>query len=97
MDSLRVHILIEGVVQGVYFRSSTQQEAAARGVFGWVRNNPDGTVEAVFEGPEAVVNEMLKWCEDGPSGAHITEINYTYEEVTGEFSDFRIHTDPYSL
>ena len=94
---LRAHVLIEGLVQGVFFRSSTQEEAAARGVFGWVRNTSYGNVEAIFEGPESGVKEMLKWCESGPSGARVTEINFNYEEVTGEFSDFRIYTDPYNF
>lgn len=97
MDMVRLHVMIEGLVQGVFFRSSTQKEAVARGVFGWVRNNPDGTVEAVFEGPEDKVDEMLQWCDNGPNEAHITEVSYNYEEVTGEFHDFKIHTDPYSF
>ncbi|MEE9543024.1 MAG: acylphosphatase [Thermodesulfobacteriota bacterium] len=95
MDKLRAHIIIVGQVQGVFFRSSTQDEAASRGVFGWVRNNPDSTVEALFEGPEDQVKEMLQWCENGPSEARVTEVNINYEEVTGEFSDFKIYTDPY--
>ena len=97
MDNIRTHVIIEGLVQGVFFRSSTQEEAVKRGVFGWVRNNPDGTVEAVFEGPEDKVNDLLKWCESGPKDANITEVNYNYEEVTGEFSDFKIYTDSYSF
>jgi acylphosphatase len=97
MDNLRVHVIIEGQVQGVFYRASTQEEAVSRGVFGWVRNNPDSTVEAVFEGPEAQVEAMLKWCESGPSGARVTEINYNYEEATGEFADFKIYTDSYSF
>lgn len=97
MEEIRAHVLIDGLVQGVFFRSSTQEEAVARGVFGWVRNNPEGTVEAVFEGAEDAVKDMLLWCENGPSDAYVKEININYEEVTGEFHDFRIHTDSYSF
>jgi acylphosphatase len=55
----RVHVMIEGRVQGVFFRASTRDEARARGLYGWVRNRPDGRVEAVFEGDKQVVENIL--------------------------------------
>ena len=95
MDELRAHVIIEGFVQGVFFRSSTRDEAVALGLFGWVRNNPDGSVEAVFEGIGKDVKAMLKWCESGPSGAHVTDIKISYEDFKGEFKDFSVHIGPH--
>ena len=94
MDNLRAHVVIEGHVQGVFFRASTRDEAVALGVRGFVRNNPDGTVEALFEGAGAGVRAMLKWCESGPSGAHVANLDIDYEDFKGEFSDFRVLTGP---
>ena len=65
-DKARVHVVIEGRVQGVFFRASTRDEARARGLTGWARNLPDGRVEALFEGDKRVVENMLAWCRKGP-------------------------------
>ena len=83
------HAVITGRVQGVFYRASCRDEAAARGLAGWVRNNPDGSVEAVFEGPEAVVREMLDWCRRGPPSAAVEKVAVTWESAGGE-SGFRI-------
>lgn len=69
-----VLVRIEGRVQGVWFRGWTMQEAIRRGLAGWVRNRSDGSVEALFEGPEAVVDAMLAACRDGPPSAHVTNL-----------------------
>lgn len=71
---MRVHLFIEGKVQGVFFRDSTRQQAEALGVSGWVRNLTDGRVEAVFEGPGDKVREMVAWCHRGPPMARVTGI-----------------------
>ena len=70
-DQARVHVVIEGRVQGVFFRASTRDEARARGLGGWVRNLPDGRVEALFEGDQRVVENMLAWCHKGPPYAYV--------------------------
>ncbi len=69
-----VRVVVHGRVQGVYFRASTQQAAASRGVVGWVRNRPDGTVEAHFEGVAAEVEAMIAWCWRGSPMAQVLEV-----------------------
>ncbi len=71
---LRAHVTIEGKVQGVWFRAWTQEQAAARGLAGWVRNRRDGTVEAVFDGPPSVVEEMIRACWNGPPAARVLAV-----------------------
>jgi acylphosphatase len=67
-------------VQGVFFRDTTRRMAASRGVAGWVRNNPDGTLEAVFEGDADAVGSMVRFCEAGPSGASVERVEVSEEE-----------------
>lgn len=69
-----VCVLIEGRVQGVWYRGWTQAEASARGLDGWVRNLSDGRVQAVFSGPEALVDEMVEACKSGPPAARVTAV-----------------------
>jgi acylphosphatase len=90
MAKIRTHLIIEGKVQGVWFRDSTRQQANEEGVFGWVKNRPDGRVEALFEGPEHQVKKMVSWCHHGPPSAHVTQVHETAEEYTGEFNTFDI-------
>jgi acylphosphatase len=87
---VRAHIFISGMVQGVFFRSETRHEAKKRGVKGWVRNIPDGRVEAVFEGEQENVKELVEFCKRGPPGARVTSIDVIWENYTGEFRDFEI-------
>lgn len=89
----RAHVLISGRVQGVNFRYSTLQEAQFNGVTGWVRNNPDGRVEAVFEGEEEDVRRMVQWCHRGPSMARVDHVDVTLQPFSGEFDDFRLERD----
>jgi len=70
----RVRAIIEGRVQGVWFRGWTVDEATRRGLDGWVRNRRDGSVEAVFAGEDTAVDEMLRACRDGPPAAQVTNI-----------------------
>ena len=86
----RAHVFVTGKVQGVYFRQNTLQAANNHGVFGWVRNLPDGRVEAVFEGDEVAVNKMVKWCRTGPPAARVDSLYAKSEKYTGEFSSFSI-------
>ncbi len=85
-----MHIYVSGIVQGVSFRYYTLQEAVRCGVTGWVRNVPDGRVEAVIEGEEAAVDRMLAWCREGPRAARVDHVEVLSETPTGEFQGFRI-------
>lgn len=87
---IRMHVWIRGVVQGVYFRQSTRRQAQAAGVTGWVRNCPDGAVEAVFEGEETAVAAVVAWCHHGPAAAVVSQVDVVSEPHTGEFITFRI-------
>jgi acylphosphatase len=76
-------VFVAGDVQGVFFRYEARERARARGLAGWVRNLPDGRVEAVFEGPRDVVDAMVDWCRQGPRGAQVTEVEVISEEPEG--------------
>lgn len=79
MSTRRARAVISGRVQGVFFRAEARARARSLGLAGWVRNLPDGNVEAVFEGPEDHVGSMLRWCEQGPSGAQVGAVDVTWE------------------
>jgi acylphosphatase len=87
---IRTHLLISGKVQGVFFRSRLQREATRLGVNGWVKNLSDGRVEAILEGEEREVNQVIKFCQRGPSHAKIESVTVKRESYTGEFHNFRI-------
>jgi acylphosphatase len=80
----RLHVWVSGTVQGVYFRESARAEAERRGVAGWVRNLPDGRVEAVFEGPALAAEAMVDWCRRGPPNAAVEGIEAREEEPRGD-------------
>ena len=86
----RAHVFISGRVQGVSFRWYTQRNAQQSGLTGQVRNLWDGRVEAVFEGPEPLVQQAVAWCRHGETPARVENIDVTYEEAGGEFKSFRI-------
>jgi len=77
-------------VQMVYYRGTTQQAASARGLAGWVRNLPDGRVEAVFEGPRADVQALVDWCHEGPPSALVENVEVRWEPLQDEPSGFRV-------
>ena len=81
---IRVHVVVTGRVQGVWFRDSCRREARALGVSGWVRNRMDGSVEAEFEGPPAAVDRMVAWCREGPSRARVDDVTVATVAVTGD-------------
>lgn len=81
---VRRRVRITGRVQGVFFRDETRARAESSGIAGWIRNNPDGTVEAVLEGPEDELERLVAWCRRGPSGADVEGIRVEPEEVQGE-------------
>lgn len=82
-EQIRAHVFVSGRVQGVGYRYSTVNEAQRLGVNGWVRNLPDGRVEAVFEGSRTVVEEIIHWCHKGPTAAVVKEVAVEYEELEG--------------
>lgn len=82
-DQIRAHVVISGRVQGVGYRFSTEDQANDLGINGWVRNLPDGRVEAVFEGTRATVEEMIQWCHQGPRGAVVKDVAIEYEAPEG--------------
>lgn len=86
----RVHVCIEGRVQGVFFRACTQEEAQRLGLTGWVRNRPDGSVESVIEGDPEKVSTMVHWLHHGPPYATVTRIVVTEEEPDNSYGDFSI-------
>jgi len=74
---------VYGRVQGVFFRDSLRHRAASSGVGGWAANRPDGTVEAVFEGPQDAVQALVEFCRTGPSRAEVTRIEVADEQPEG--------------
>ena len=90
MKKLRAHVVIHGLVQGVFFRATTVDRARSEGLTGWVRNTQGGSVEAVFEGNEGPVKDIIRWCEKGPLAAKVEQVDVSFEEFQGEFTDFTI-------
>ncbi|MBF1989495.1 acylphosphatase [Fischerella thermalis] len=82
-QSIRAHLFISGRVQGVGYRFATVDTASQLGLSGWVRNLPDGRVEAVFEGVQEVVEEMIRWCHQGPPAAMVKDVVVEYEKPEG--------------
>jgi acylphosphatase len=80
---VRKRVVVSGDVQGVFFRDTCRSTARAHGVAGWVRNLPDGTVEAVFEGAAEGVDELVAWAHDGPPTAIVDEVSVRQEEPEG--------------
>jgi acylphosphatase len=90
MRNVRVHLIIEGRVQGVWFRDSTCKEALSLGLSGWVKNRRDGGVEVVAEGSEDKIKSLVAWCHHGPPAASVSRVHKTLEEWLGEFTSFDI-------
>ena len=90
MTQVRAAVVIRGRVQGVWFRQSTKQTADRYAVTGWVRNNPDHSVEAVFEGQRAAVQSVLDWCHCGPEQAQVEEVQLEWQTASGQYSNFQV-------
>lgn len=86
----RAHILITGRVQGVFYRAFTEEVARSLRLGGWVRNTPEGWVEAVFEGEKADIAKAISQCYQGPPAAKVQGIDVKWEEFTGELSPFHV-------
>lgn len=90
MKSIRAHVIISGIVQGVGFRYNTKNMARSLKLNGWVRNLESGEVEAVFEGKEDKVKEMVEWCRSGSKIAKVSDISVVFEDYAEGLEDFRI-------
>lgn len=86
----RINVIISGNVQGVFFRANTKDRADKLGLKGYVRNLPDGSVEAVFEGKESDIKKILEFCRKGPPGAKVENVEVKEETYKGEFDSFEI-------
>ena len=80
----RAEVVVRGAVQGVFFRVETRDRARSLRLVGWVRNAPDGSVEAAFEGEDERVESMIDWCRRGPRGARVDDVEVTWSEVQNE-------------
>jgi acylphosphatase len=89
-DLIRARILVSGRVQGVSFRQYTIDEARALGVRGWVRNLPDGRVEAEAEGERAAVESLLGACRRGPPGAEVADVEVSWGAHAGDLGPFTV-------
>jgi acylphosphatase len=86
----RIRVIISGRVQGVFFRHNTKKVADKLNIKGWVKNNLDDTVEAVFEGENDSVDRIVEWCQKGPIGAKVEKVDVKEEKYRNEFKNFSI-------
>jgi acylphosphatase len=91
-DQERAHVYVSGDVQGVFFRDSTREKAEQLGLSGWVKNLPDGRVEALFEGPPDKVREMVQWCEQGPRHAAVEDVHVEFDAAREDLSGFEVRS-----
>lgn len=85
-----IHLIIKGRVQGVFYRASARDKARELGVTGWVRNTPEGDVEAMVQGKAEVVRQFIDWCAQGPPKAFVREVIQNPVEVVELFHEFLI-------
>ena len=90
MINQRVRVFVKGKVQGVFFRQALKVKAKQNNVFGWVKNLIDGRVEAVLEGDEENINNLVEWCHGGPANARVEDVEIKNEQFTSEFSEFDV-------
>jgi acylphosphatase len=89
-DNKRIHVIVEGRVQGVYFRAYTKDAAVKLGLSGWVRNRPDGSVEALIEGEKTAVEKMLQWLHKGSPHSLVETVHVIEEPSVGDNPTFEI-------
>lgn len=86
----KAHIVVGGLVQGVFYRSNTKETALALGLAGWAKNLRGGDVEIVVEGEKAQIEKLIEWCRHGPPVAKVTSLDVEWKEARGEFNSFSI-------
>ncbi len=90
MEDRRAHLVIEGKVQGVFYRASAKEKADSLGLGGYIRNLTNGSVEVIAEGKHEDINQLIEWCLTGPANARVTDIKITFSPPIGEFNNFHI-------
>ena len=90
MANQRVRVFVKGKVQGVFFRQALKVKSKQHNVFGWVKNLVDGRVEAVLEGDEENINNLVEWCHGGPAHARLEDVEIRNEKFINEFSKFDV-------
>ncbi len=91
MPHITLHAIVSGRVQGVYFREYTRQVAEKNGVRGWVRNNNNGTVEALFTGPKERIEHIKKWLQHGSPLSSVQNVDCSYSKEVIKFPNFQIN------
>jgi len=89
-EKVRAHILVSGIVQGVFFRANTAEKARELSLLGWVKNLPDGRVEAVFEGEKEKIEEIIDWLKSHPGMSKVEKVEVDWQEAKGDFENFEI-------
>jgi len=89
-EKVRAHILVFGIVQGVFFRANTAEKARELSLLGWVKNLPDGRVEAVFEGEKEKIEEIIDWLKSHPGMSKVEKVEVDWQEAKGDFENFEI-------
>jgi acylphosphatase len=92
LQTMRVHVEVEGRVQGVGFRAFVVDQAFRLGVYGWVRNRWIGTVEVVAEGDHTALEQLIAALREGPPASHVTHLNLEWQAATGEFHQFSMRS-----
>jgi acylphosphatase len=87
---VRARVIVSGRVQGVYYRAYAVDKARVLAITGWIRNMRGGSVEAVFEGEENAVREMVDWCSEGSPSSRVERVEVEWEEPSGEFAGFSV-------
>jgi acylphosphatase len=90
MSKGRVHLKIHGKVQGVFFRATAKAKAGELGLVGWVRNNPEGSVEIIAEGHREDLESYITWCNSGPTNSRVDHVSVEWSDYEEEFEDFKI-------
>ena len=89
-EKVRAHVLVSGIVQGVFFRANTAEKAKELSLLGWVKNLPDGRVEAVFEGEKEKIEEIIDWLKSHPGMSKVEKVEVDWQEAKGDFENFEI-------
>jgi len=90
VSMVRAHIIVKGLVQGVYYRVTTKQKADSLDLSGWVKNLPDGDVEVVVEGNKEKIEQLIDWCWQGPPGAKVDGVEVKWSPCQNEYQGFNI-------